>query len=368
MGDLASILADVRSLANRGAHHAIVARYGALDDTPEEETWNSTELLFEIGRAFGMLGNEEKVERYLLRCAELAPRRAAVFHCAIGWYFQRKKKWTKALRWYDRALASFPTYHLCLFRRGYCLEKLHRPRETVDALSRAREIWDKAPTEQRQRGRGVQVQVLFHLSRALRDLGEFDAAAEALDTCCALDHGSDPPAIRPEHVLANRGELNLRRSDLAAAAAAFQAARALDPASSYLCERLGRVHELAGDTAAAEAAYREAAALPRGPFAHLALGRFHARVTGDLPAAVAALAHAAVEAPGGERLPAIVDRFLPEKGFGFLRYGDGESIFFHVTQCEEGADGIGPGTRVTFVVGHNAKKGKPQAEVVRRVG
>ena len=59
---------------------------------------------------------------------------------------------------------------------------------------------------------------------------------------------------------------------------------------------------------------------------------------------------------------------ISEKGFGFLRYGDGESIFFHVTQCEEGADGIGPGTRVTFVVGHNAKKGKPQAEVVRRVG
>src|SRR5207249_328116 len=363
---------------------------GALDDTPEEEPWNSTELLFEIGRAFGMLGNEEKVERYLLRCAELAPRRAAVFHCAIGWYFQRKKKWTKALRWYDRALASFPTYHLCLFRRGYCLEKLHRPRETVDALSRAREIWEKAPIEQRQRGRGVQVQVLFHLSRALRDLGEFDGAADALDSCCELDRGSDPPAIRPEHVLANRGELDLRRNDLAAAADAFRAARALDPASSYLCERLGRVHELAGDMTAAEAAYREAAALPRGAFAYLALGRFQARVTGDLagavaalaaapdgprrapppdpalPPALAALADAAVEAPCGERVAGIVDRFFAEKGFGFLRYGDGESIFFHVTQCEDGSDGIAPGTRVTFVVGHNAKKGKPQAEAVRR--
>ncbi|TMA36744.1 MAG: tetratricopeptide repeat protein [Deltaproteobacteria bacterium] len=481
MTNLASILADVRSLANRGAHHAIVQRYGALDDTPEEETWNSTELLFEIGRAFGMLGNEEKVERYLLRCAELAPRRAAVFHCAIGWYFQRKKKWTKALRWYDRALASFPTYHLCLFRRGYCLEKLHRPRETVDALSRAREIWEKAPIEQRQRGRGVQVQVLFHLSRALRDLGEFDGAADALDSCCELDRGSDPPAIRPEHVLANRGELDLRRGDLAAAAAAFRAARDLDPASSYLCERLGRVHELAGDMGAAETAYREAAALPRGAFAYLALGRFQARVTGDLPGAVAALVEALrrvpaaeplvrvelarielavgrrtaalrqveralacrreggfaeglrlasdlceqlgrgtdarryleqlgrltpgdpeiaeraaalagvpgpmqdsppsdpvlppelaalgdapVEAPRDQRLAGTVDRFFPEKGFGFLRYGSGESIFFHVTQCEDGADGIEMGTRVTFVLGHNAKKGKPQAEGVRR--
>ena len=482
MSDVASILADVRSLANRGAHHAIVARYGGLDDTPEEETWNSTELLFEIGRAFGMLGNEEKVERYLLRCAELAPRRAAVFHCAIGWYFQRKKKWTKALRWYDRALASFPTYHLCLFRRGYCLEKLHRPRETVEALARARDIWEKAPSEQRQRGRGVQVQVLFHLSRALRDLAEFDAAADALDACCALDEGSDPPAIRPEHMLANRGELNLRRGDLEASATAFREARALDPASSYLCERLGRVHELSGDHAAAEAAYHEAAALPRGAFAFLALGRFQARVSGDLPGAASALvealrrvpaaeplvrvelarielavgrrtaalrqveralacrreggfaeglrlaadicaqlgrapdAHryleqlvrlhpgeadaaaraaasaaapeghlpppppdpalppalavlgdAAVGAPCDDRHDGIVDRFFPEKGFGFLRYGNGESIFFHVTQCEDGADGISVGTRVTFVVGHNAKKGKPQAEVVRRL-
>lgn len=147
MNEIEAILAEVRSLANRGDHRAIVARYGGLDDTPEDDTWNSTELLYEIGRAFGMLGNEEKVERYLLRCAELAPRRAAVFHCAIGWYFQRKKKWTKAVRWYDRALASFPTYHLCLFRRGYCLEKLHRPREAVEALTRARAIWDGAPRE-----------------------------------------------------------------------------------------------------------------------------------------------------------------------------------------------------------------------------
>src|SRR5215471_14143542 len=199
MGELDAILAEVHSLAARGEHHLIVTRYGRLEDLPQGDLWNSSELLYEIGRAFGMLGNEDKVERYLLRCAELAPRRAAVFHCAIGWYFQRKKKWTKALRWYDRALASFPTYHLCLFRRGYCLEKLHRPREAVEALARAREIWDEAPSEQRQRGRGVQVQVLFHLSRCLRDLGDFDASAEVLDRCCVLDRECDPPAIRDEH-------------------------------------------------------------------------------------------------------------------------------------------------------------------------
>lgn len=479
MTDVASILAEVRSLADRGELQTIVARYGTIDDTPESETWNSTELLYEIGKAFGMLGNEEKVERYLLRCAELAPRRAAVFHCAIGWYFQRKKKWTKALRWYDRALASFPTYHLCLFRRGYCLEKLHRPREAVAALARAREIWDMAPTEQRQRGRGVQVQVLFHLSRGLRDLGEFEGAAETLDACCVLDRGNEPPTIRGEHTLASRAELHLRRGDLDAALGAFVEARDLDPQSSYLWERLGRVYELRGELESAEAAYRRAIDLPRGSFAHLALGRFHLQVTRDLSAAASSLITALQRLPGAEplvrleiarlqvmcdrpeaayrqveralayrrengfadglrlaadlaerlgrgadasryleqlarlhpgessatehpvpfvispppkpcppdvplpptlailaeaeagssaeeRLVGIIDRFFPDKGFGFVHYDHGQSIFFHVTQVEGDTSELIVGARVSFRVGHNPKKGKSQAEAVRR--
>src|SRR5438876_1256187 len=127
MGDLASILADVRSLANRGAHHAIVARYGALDDTPEEETWNSTELLFEIGRAFGMLGNEEKVERYLLRCAELAPRRPPAFPARTGGTFKRKRKGPRPLRGSDRPFAPSPPIHRGRFARGHASESCHAP-------------------------------------------------------------------------------------------------------------------------------------------------------------------------------------------------------------------------------------------------
>jgi tetratricopeptide (TPR) repeat protein/cold shock CspA family protein len=478
MGDVDAILAEVRSLATRGEHHLIVARYGRLDDPPQDDLWNATELLYEVGRAFGMLGNEDKVERYLLRCAELAPRRAAVFHCAIGWYFQRKKKWTKALRWYDRALLSFPTYHLCLFRRGYCLEKLHRPREAVEALERASAVWDQAGAEQRVRGRGVQVQVLFHLSRMLRDLGDFDASGAALDACRRLDAETRPPAIRPEHILASQGELLMRRGDLDGARALFEEARALDPESSYVWERIGRVHELSGDIAAAQDAYRHAASLPRGAFAYLALGRLHTEITHDHRAAAGALAealrqlqsaeplvrlelarlqlaldrpHAAraqveealacrreggfvealrlaadvaerledvdaaagylhqvaklapedheiqrriealerstahaqpppdaplppgfevladagIDAPGRARVEGVIDRFFADKGFGFVRYGDGQTLFFHVTQCQDGATGIEPGAAVSFILGHNPKKGKPQAEAVR---
>ncbi|HWP66647.1 MAG TPA: tetratricopeptide repeat protein [Candidatus Limnocylindria bacterium] len=477
MRDVDGMLADVRALAHRGDHHAIVSRYGTLDDTPEDETWNATELLWEIGKAFGMLGNEEKVERYLLRCAELAPRRAAVFHCAIGWYFQRKKKWAKALRWYDRALQSFPTYHLCLFRRGYCLEKLHRPREAMEAFRRARAVWEQAGSEQRLRGRGVQVQVLFHLSRVLRDLGHFEEAGAALDACTSLDAGCSPPAIRVEHLRACQGELSLRQGDLDAALAWFREACRLDPHSSYIWERIGRTHELRGEIAEAQAAYEHAIGLPRGAFAYLALGRLHLNVHGDLAGAANALVQALRQLHGVEPLvrlelarlhrlcgrpnaaltqldlalasrrdgtfldalrlaadlaeetgdpqralgyvaqlerampddadlagrrarlqaatprPAppdaalppelailddaaladigrgpqegVVDRFFAEKGFGFVRYGDGESLFFHVTQLCDATGPITPGTRVSFIVGHNPKKGKPQAEQVR---
>lgn len=478
MGDIDRMLADVRALASRGNHHAIVARYGHLDDAPTEEPWNSLELIHEVGRAFGVLGNEDKAERYLLRCADLEPRRAAVFHCAIGWYFQRKKKWTKALRWFDRALQSFPTYHLCLFRRGYCLEKLHRPREAVEALARAREVWDQAGPDQRRRGRGVQVQVLFHLSRVLRDLGDFPSATSALDACRALDAELDPPAIRPEHLLACRAELLLRQGEYVAARDLFDEARDMDPTSSYVWERLGRVHELLGDHDDAEEAYRHAVSLPRGAFAYLSLGRFNVHVTGNLGAAGAALSVALRELPsaeplvrlelarlqlacgrlraayeqveqalacrreggfaeglrlaadlaerlgrgaeaaahlrqlarlapedaslldraaaleaapsvdgvppdpplpdalrvltdaridirGRDRVNGIVDRFFAEKGFGFVRYGEGQTLFFHVTQFPDGVTRIEPGTSVSFIVGHNPKKGKPQAEAIR---
>ncbi|HXH24092.1 MAG TPA: cold shock domain-containing protein, partial [Vicinamibacterales bacterium] len=68
--------------------------------------------------------------------------------------------------------------------------------------------------------------------------------------------------------------------------------------------------------------------------------------------------------PSRERVVGIIDRFFVDKGFGFVQYGDGRSIFFHVTQCED-MPAPAAGTRVSFVIGHNPKKGKPQAEAVR---
>jgi cold shock CspA family protein len=86
-----------------------------------------------------------------------------------------------------------------------------------------------------------------------------------------------------------------------------------------------------------------------------------------LPPELAVLEGAGCEAAIDERLVGVVDRFFVEKGFGFVHYDNGQqSIFFHVTQCEDGGEGLAPGARVTFRIGHNPKKGKTQAEDLRR--
>ena len=84
-----------------------------------------------------------------------------------------------------------------------------------------------------------------------------------------------------------------------------------------------------------------------------------------LPSGFEVLNNAAVDAPGRARLQGVVDRFFADKGFGFVRYGEGQSLFFHVTQCQDGGMGIATGATVSFILGHNPKKGKPQAEAVR---
>ena len=315
----------------------------------------------------------------------------------------------------------------------------------------------------------------------LRDLGDFDASAAALDECRRLDADSHPPAIRPEHILASQGELLMRRGDLDGARALFEEARELDPdielrlgahrarpraqrrhlggartptgtpqpcraapsrtSHSAACTRRSRtitvprpvrsprrcgscrapsrwcgsssrgssspspvrtrrcaqveqalacrreggfvealrlaaeVAERLGDLEAATGYLRQVAKLApddrRYPATRSRRSRIapphHAQPPTDapLPPGFEVLADAGIDAPGRARVEGVIDRFFAEKGFGFVRYGDGQTLFFHVTQCQDGAAGIEPGVAVSFILGHNPKKGKPQAEALR---
>jgi cold shock CspA family protein len=133
-----------------------------------------------------------------------------------------------------------------------------------------------------------------------------------------------------------------------------------------LAERLGNqssaathLQQLARLTPEDAALVRRIEALGRAPVTSLP------PADAPLPPGFEILSGAGVDAPGRARVDGIVDRFFADKGFGFVRYGDGQSLFFHITQCQDGGVGIAPGAAVSFVLGHNPKKGKPQAEAVR---
>lgn len=296
--DAAQRLAAVRAQRERGDLKQILARYGAIDQD-RGPLWDDVEFVLEIARTYSLVGNDSKVEQYFLRCAQLHPRRAALYRCQIGWFFQRKKRWARALTWYDRALETFSGYHLCLFRKGYCLERLHRPRAAVEALRLACAAFDKAPPDQRERSRGIQVQILFHLARNLREIGLTDEARAALDACAELDDRLHEKVIKPEHRLASYGETYLRDGDATAALRTLEAARAIDPSSAVIWERVGRAYELAGRHDEAEAAILRASELPKGSVALIALARMQMR-TGRHVDAARSLCSALRQHPQGE--------------------------------------------------------------------
>ncbi len=290
--------AEVRALRERGELHRIVDLFGSIDEGGTED-WEDLDLVLELARTYSLLGNEARVEQFFLRCVELNPRRAALYHCQIGWYFQRKKRWARALTWYDRALETFAGYHLCLFRKGYCLERLHRPRAAVDAFAAADESYGASPSEQQERGRGIQIQVLFHLARNLREVGDTERARSALDRCAHLDDRPGERVIRSEHRLASYGETYLRDENHQAAIRCLEEARGLDPNSSVIWERLGRAYEQAGRLEDAEAALRRSTELAKGEVALVALGSFLRRA-GRLAEAGEVLTSALERHPRGE--------------------------------------------------------------------
>ena len=207
----------------------------------------------------------------------------------------------------DRGLVSFPTYHLCLSPAGATASRrcTGRARRSRRSVARAARVWED-PHEQRQRGRGVQVQVLSHLSRGLRHPGDFEHAAEALDACsCSTATTVRPPPSWSARRLAARGGLARTPAQVATSTRRSppSSTRATSIRSRAICGSASAAStSCASKLDAAERAYQRATLLPRGAFAFLALGRFHLHATGRLPEAATALAEAMRRLAGAEPL------------------------------------------------------------------
>lgn len=287
---------QVRRLREKGAIQEVLDQYGRLEEDPEG--WKDVELVLEVARAWSLAGDETQVEKFFLRCAHLNRRRAALYRCQIGWFYQRRKRWRRALEWYERSLETFRSYHLCLFRKGYCLERLHRPAEAAAALAAATTVFDRSAEDQQKRSRGIQIQVLFHLSRNLRESGDLTSARDALERSRLLDTAAET-VIKQEHRLASLAEIHLAEGTYEEALGYLEEARARDPRSSVIEERRGRALDALGRDEEAETALLRATELPKGPVALLSLARFY-RTRRRFEEAARAIMRALKEHPQGE--------------------------------------------------------------------
>lgn len=278
-------------------HADVLRQWGDLDEVGGPG-WDDLELLVRVARAHSAAGNALKTERFWLRCAEIQPRRAALHLAQIGWFFQRSKRWARAISWYDRALETFPDYHLVLFRKGYCLERLHRPREAVAALRTASDGWDESSPIQRERSQGIQAQVLFHLARSLREIGDTAGAREALSRCRRIESRNDA-VVKPEHLIASEAATYLRDGNPAAAKPLLEEAHRIDPTSAVVLERLAEAAEALGRDDEAEEYLKKAVGRPKGAVALVSLGRFLVR-RGRLAEAATTLRQALDLHPKGE--------------------------------------------------------------------
>lgn len=254
--------AEVRYLRERGELQAAVEAFGPLT-TERAAASADLELLEQLGRTFALLGDAKRTEICFERCVELLPARAALYRCQIGWFYQKQKRWTRALSWYERSLATFPDYHICLFRVGYCLERLHRPLAAATALQRAAGSWDSGSKKQKERSQPIQIQVLFHLARCLRESGDCSAAHAALDRLESLFDPKISPIIKRSHRLTSRAEIFLDEGRGTEALASLLEATMLEPDSAVISERTARAFGLLGRFEDAEQAFQRALHLPR---------------------------------------------------------------------------------------------------------
>ena len=62
----------------------------------------------------------------------------------------------------------------------------------------------------------------------------------------------------------------------------------------------------------------------------------------------------------------IIRRKIDERGFGFIRVGGGEDVFFHASDCVSSFDDLGEGDVVEFEL--TESEGRQRATKVRKIG
>ena len=304
MGDMDAILAEVRFLATRGEHHA---DRRALRPAGRRASGrcSGTRQICSTRSAAPSACSATRTRSNATCCAAPSWRRAAPPSStagSAGTSSARRSGPRRCAGTTARWNRSRPTTSACSGAATASRSSIVRARPSRRCSGRARRLGPgrtRAAAARPWRPGPGAVPSVPCTARPGRIRGR---RARPSTPCRHLDAETDPPAIRPEHLLASHGELLMRRGDLHGARELFEQAREIDPTRATSGNGSAGCTSCAATSTTAEAAYRRAATLPRGAFAFLSLGRLHTEVTHDHRAAATALAEALRQVQSAEPL------------------------------------------------------------------
>jgi tetratricopeptide (TPR) repeat protein len=234
---------------------------------------------------------------------------------AVGEVYLSQGKLLKALEQFDLALARDPRRGTSWSRKGYVLAQLGRREQARAALARALELspGDFNALEQmgeiaQKEGRVAEAAAFY--ARAGEAAPEerrpdlYLRAAQQVEPvdprqALAVLQGAEAQGVRSAELHSQRGDLEVRLSDFAAARTSYRKAAALAGSDPVPWEMVGRLSERLGEWEEAERAYQASLAVRPTASVHAALGRLSLR-RGDRDGGVAALDAALAVATGEE--------------------------------------------------------------------
>lgn len=94
----------------------------------------------------------------------------------IGYQYHEMEKWSKALEWYEQALALNPDYIVVLYRKGYAHTKLIKTNnarqmiKAIQAFEKCRKLWHALPdSQQKQQDKSNCAKAAYHQAKVLLD-------------------------------------------------------------------------------------------------------------------------------------------------------------------------------------------------------
>ncbi len=137
---------------------------------------HSIDYLRNLGFAYSQLDQYKNARRYYQIWLQFDPKRPQPYY-SIGYTYYDGQNWEKAIKWFDKALSRFPSYVVCLYRKGVALFMWGKETKAKSVLESAISSYKfMRNTDMQKRLAKYYYRSVFYLGKCELALGNFGSA------------------------------------------------------------------------------------------------------------------------------------------------------------------------------------------------